>query len=371
MSLILKELELHNFRNHPSFLIKDPPRLIIIIGRNATGKTNVIEAVQLVSMLESFRSPSWQNVVTNTENQADIQACFLQNERLIEMRMDIKEGKRSYLLNGKARPRHTLKGLIPAVIFIPDDLSLVKNSPEVRRKLLDDVGQQLSETYRDISHDYQRTVRQRNLVLKNYQEGETSAVLESWDESLIKLGALLFVHRVKLYRRLMDQAYELYGKFSENESLTSRYIPSFHRLGDEYSDYQLADMGKSEVEELLRRTKEAVSSEERARAKSLVGPHRDEITFFIEGYDARHYGSQGQQRSIALALKLAQLVLIQEISGNQPLLLLDDVMSELDENRRAALIKAIDGQIPTIITATDLSCFDENLLGQARIVELS
>jgi DNA replication and repair protein RecF len=372
MSLILKKLELHNFRNHHTFCIENPQRLIIIIGRNATGKTNIIEAIQLVSMLESFRNPLWQNVVNTREDEADIRAQFLQNERLIDIQMNIKEGKRSYLFNGKKRAKHTLKGIIPSVVFIPDDLSLVKDSPEVRRKLLDDTGQQLSETYREISYDYQKTVRQRNAILKTYQEYEhQTTLLDSWDESLIKLGALLFVHRIKLYKRLMNKAVEFYCQFSEHEKLTSRYIPSFHRLGDEYQDDELVEMEKHKVEELLHRTQELVCHEERMRAKSLFGPHRDEISFFIEGYNARQYGSQGQQRSIALALKLAQLTLIQDISGNQPLLLLDDVMSELDESRRVAFIKVIDGQIPTIITATDLNCFNDNLLKQAQIITLS
>jgi DNA replication and repair protein RecF len=371
MGVALKKLELYDFRSHQSFLINEPQKLIIIVGRNATGKTNIIEALQLVSMMESFRNPSWQNVVNNNYREATIRAQFLQNERLLDIQMDIKEGKRYYSLNGKKRIKTELQGLIPAVIFVPDDLSLVKDSSSTRRKLLDDIGQQLSSTYRDILNEYQKTVRQRNIILKERRESTIHPiVLESWDENLLSLGASLFVHRIKLYSRLIENAAEFYVQFSDGEVLTSTYIPSFSYSDKRYTNKELIGMTKEQVRELLYHTREYVRDDEWMRGKTLVGPHRDEILFFVGPHEARHYGSQGQQRSIALALKLAQLALIQEISGNQPILLLDDVMSELDEKRRSALVKVLTGHIQTVITATDLSFFDAELLKTAQIIEL-
>jgi DNA replication and repair protein RecF len=371
MGVLLKKLELFNFRNHHFLCIDEPKELIIIVGRNAAGKTNIIEALQLVSMLESFRNPRWQDVVTDTCDEAVIQARFSQNERLIDIRMESREGKRSYSLNGKKKLKNSLKGIIPAVIFIPDDLALVKSSSEVRRKLLDDIGQQLSATYRDIAVEYQKTVRQRNSILKEQKDGRCQPhVLESWDENLLSLGSLLFVHRLRLYRRMVDKTYKFYNHFSHGETLISKYIPSFNCLGSEYSDEDLTNMEKGQIFELLSRTRELLREEECARGLTLVGPHKDEIRFFIEGHDARDFGSQGQQRSIALALKLAQLAVIQEISGNQPILLLDDVMSELDEKRRSMLIQLLTRDVQTVITATDLSFFDDDLLKNAQIIEL-
>jgi DNA replication and repair protein RecF len=286
--------------------------------------------------------------------------------------MDIKEGKRAYSLNGKKRIKTALQGLIPAVVFVPDDLSLVKDSSEIRRRLLDDIGQQLSSTYRTILNEYQKTVRQRNIILKEQRENNThSLVLESWDENLLSLGASLFIHRIKLYGRLIERASEFYTRFSDGEVLTSSYIPSFDCLGRNYTNEELINMTKEQVHELLWQTRENVRDDEWARVKTLVGPHRDEIVFFIGTHEARRYGSQGQQRSIALALKLAQLTVIQEISGNQPILLLDDVMSELDEKRRSALVEVLAGQVQTVITATDLTFFNEELLTTAQIIELT
>jgi DNA replication and repair protein RecF len=371
MGLFLKELRLCNFRSHLSFSLDDPQRLIVIIGANATGKTNIIEAIQLLSMLESFKAPLWQDVVNDTKESSLIQARYVQNERLIDIQMDIQEGRRSYLLNGKKKAKNLLKGIVPAVIFVPDDLDLAKGPSEVRRRLLDDIGQQLSASYREIATDYQKIVRQRNAVLKAQKEQQhPQQLLESWNESLVALGSLLCVNRIKLYRRICEKALTHYERLSEGETLTSRYVPSFSSLGREHADEELFRMEKEEVKELLRENLELVHREEQGRAKTLVGPHRDEILFFVNGRDARRYGSQGQQRSIALALKLAQLGVVQDISESQPLLLLDDVMSELDEDRRHALVEMIDGQMQTVITATDLSCFDEDMLRYAQIVEL-
>jgi len=387
MSALLTDLQIHNFRNHDHFIIQEPRQLIIIVGKNASGKTNIIEAVQLVTMLESFKNPVWSSVIRNSadkkeETTARIKAVFLQNERIIEIQMDIQEGKREYSLNGKKRNRIDLIGLIPAIIFVPDDLMLVKSSSEVRRKLIDDIGQQLSSTYLKILNDYQKTIKQRNAILKNcFFEKQNQALLESWDENLIILGALLFTHRIRLYKRYMEKACFFYQKINSEEKFSSRYIPSFVDSEEDESAFsndadsreqetKLVIMGKEEVEKRLFERLEAVREKEKMQARSLVGPHRDDIRFYINGLEARKFASQGQQRSIALALKLGQLELIREISGNQPILLLDDVMSELDESRREALIRAIDGQIQTIITSTDLSCFNESLLKSAQIIEL-
>jgi DNA replication and repair protein RecF len=372
MSLVFEGIEIQNFRNHQAFAIQEPKSLIIVIGKNASGKTNIIEAIQLITMIKSFRSPQWTQVVANEQEKASIEAHFKQNERIIDIKMEITEGRRAYFLNGKKKNVNEICGLIPGVIFIPEDLNLVKNSSEARRDLIDDIGQQLSQNYCLILSDYKKTVKQRNNILKEQREGQIDQkILESWDENLIILGAMLSVHRIKLYRKLIENAAIYYEKLVDHEKLTSRYNPSFKIVREDISNDELFSLKKAEIEELLRLTLNNVMAEERARIKTLVGPHRDEIQFFINDMDARVFASQGQQRSIALALKLGQLALIKELSGNQPILLLDDVMSELDTHRRTELIKVIDGQIQTVITATDLSCFNEKTLKNAQIIELS
>ena len=371
MSVIFENIELHDFRNHSSLTIIEPKRTTIIIGSNAVGKSNIIEAIQLVTMLQSFRLPQWQQLISPDKNTSSILAEFNQNGRQLEIRMDIENNRRYYQLNGKKKKPREIQGLVPAVVFVPDDLMMIKDSSEIRRKLIDDLGQQLSTSYSNILNEYKKTVKQRNNILKNFDGFQVDKVLkQSWDNHLITLAAALFSHRIRLFKKMIDKAAQHYLELCQTEKLTSCYIPSFNRLGTEYSIDELIQMEKSQVEELLWQSLKQASTEEYARGKTLIGPHRDEIQFFIDGYNARQYSSQGQQRSIALALKLAELGIIKEISDNHPILLLDDVFSELDECRREALIKAIKGQ-QSIITATDLSCFNELLLVDAQIIDLS
>jgi DNA replication and repair protein RecF len=370
MPLQLKKLNLINFRSHHKFEIKEPSQLVIITGANASGKTNIIEALQLVSMFESFRSPQWKNVVTEGEKESSVTLSFLQNERDLTIEMRIQEGKRSYFLHNKKRNPSELKGLIPTVLFVPDDLSLVKGMPETRRRLIDDLGKQLSKTYMQIASDYERVVKQRNTILKEQKEqGRGGFAQESWDERLIQLGALLFTHRTRLYIRLMQKAIVYYKKLT-NEKLTDLYLPSFKKSEKIYTKEELSTFDKKAIEALLGELLISVREEEFVRAITLVGPHRDEIQFFINGKNARDFGSQGQQRSVALALKLAELELIEEISGNKPLLLLDDVMSELDEQHKEALLCVIRDGKTTVITATDLKCFNPSIQKNAQIIHL-
>ena len=371
MSVVLRELQLNDFRNHTQFHVTDAQQLILIVGDNATGKTNIIEAIQLVSMMDSFRNPHWSNLIYQGKEKACVMAGFCQNERLLDIQMEVGDGNKTYLLNGKKKRKNDLIGLNPAVVFIPDDLGLIKNSAETRRRLIDDIGQQLSSTYKQVLQDYQKTVKQRNAILKeHYDAGVITPLLESWNENLITLGALLFTHRVRLFKRYQEKIGDYYQRITDKESIESFYLPSFLKEDEEMSLLELVDMSKDEVERRLYAHLLELREREYLSARTLIGPHRDEVIFLLDGQDSRRFASQGQQRSIALALKLGQLALIREISGNQPILLLDDVMSELDENRRDMLIKTLDGQIQTIITTTDLSCFTPEIIKGAQIITL-
>jgi DNA replication and repair protein RecF len=270
-------------------------------------------------------------------------------------------------------------------LFVPEDLALVKGPAERRRSLIDNIGQQLSATYHKISEDYQRVLRQRNRLLKKQWEASYTGnpinsahilVQESWDESIIVIGAQLFTHRLRLYKRLSEKAARYYGELSKKEELTSAYVPSFDPAHtDKVKALPLTPLTslpttREEAEEALRLQFKELREEEWARGISLVGPHRDEIRFVLDGRDARAFGSQGQQRSIALACKLAELELIREISGNDPLLLLDDVASELDTARRAALLTLLDEDICAVITTTDTDSLGKDLFTRAQVVNL-
>jgi DNA replication and repair protein RecF len=371
---LIQSLDFWNFRNYPAFHLEVTGRIVIIVGDNAVGKTNIIEGIQLLSMLCSFRNPRWEEVVcrkapafgplisTTPPQQTRIALSFEQEGRGLEHEMRIEANRRHYLVNGKVKATGDLYGLLPAVIFTPDDLALVKGPAEARRTLLDTLGSQLSRTYAAIRHDYTKVVKQKNQLLKN--DYLDPAVLASWNQNLASLGALLFVHRTRLYRRFAEKAAAAYARISPNERLTMAYQPSFGQVAPH------SEPTKEEVETLIWDALLQRKEEEVRRAKSLVGPHRDEVQFLLDGNDARTYGSQGQQRTIALACKVTEVELLREIGGSEPVLLLDDVMSELDEQRRAALLAIIDETAQTFITTTNLGYFSEELIARAQVVQL-
>jgi DNA replication and repair protein RecF len=341
---------------------------VIIKGDNALGKTNIIEGIQLLTMLSSFRNPNWEEVILKGESNSHLGIYFSLDSRELEISLEITDNKRVYSLNNKRKQGSTIQGLLPAVLFTPDDLNIIKGPMEARRNNIDGLGTQLSRTYSTIKQDYQKVVRQRNMLLR--ERVDDKLIKESWDQSLAQLGALLFIHRVKLYKRLIDHTQEVYSRLSTQERLTTTYIPSFK--GRAWEDHQedLDKLNKEDVETLITTRIKEVATEELARGKSLIGPHRDEIRFFIDGSDARVFGSQGQQRTIALALKIAEVEVIRQITQSEPVLLLDDVMSELDEKRRAALLDTIKPDSYTFITTTNLGYFNEKILEKAQVLTL-
>lgn len=351
-----------DFRNYEAFDFEPAEGLTILVGPNAVGKTNLIEAVQLLTETTSFRNPTWAEVVKWGAEAARLSLHAEDDERRHDVILSVTAaGRRSYSLNGKTkRASAGVAGLIPCVLFTPEDLRIVKDSAEKRRAALDSIGTQLSGTYGRLKSEYDRVVRQRNVLLK--QETVDDDLLAPWDERLISLGAKLTQHRMSLFDRLKHKAAATYAELAD-ECMESAYLPSWARDG-------LGDPEES-ASEALEKHLLAKRREERARGVTLTGPHRDEVVFSLGGKNARAFASQGQQRTIALALKLAEVAVVQEVSGARPLLLLDDVMSELDEKRRHALTALVGESAQTIITTTNLDYFESGMLDSATVVRLS
>ena len=243
------------------------------------------------------------------------------------------------------------------MLFCPDDLSLVKGAASRRRGELDAYGAQANVGYRKVLSNYTRSVEQRNRLLK---EGCDDALLDAWDESVALGGATLLHHRLNLFRRLSGIVSEVYAEVASGESLACTYVPSVE--GAE------AGMGRDDLRDLMLSQMRDRRADDVRRAQTLIGPHRDDVVFAIDGRDARSFGSQGQQRSVALAWKMAEVRLCEDLLGERPLLLLDDVMSELDASRRSCVTRFVEGGIQTIITTTNLSYFDDELLSSVKVV---
>ena len=363
MSLVITHLSLADFRSYESLEIEPDPSLTVIVGPNAAGKTNVIEALQLVTSANSFRNPSWPEVIRWGQEAARVRLEAKGDGRLLQVDLSVSTaGRREYRVNGKARNRVAeVAGIVPSVLFTPDDLRLIKESAEKRRDAVDGVGDQLSLAYRSARLDYERVLRHRNQVLK--EEPVNEEMLTLWSDELVSKGAAFSSHRRRLFERLAPKMRSIYESLSSTEQLDCEYVPSWQTGDEAHPDRDPAEWMRSSLE--------ARRPEERARRTTLVGPHKDDIQFEVNHRSARSFASQGQQRTIALSWKLAEVQVITEITNQPPVLLLDDVMSELDESRRHALAEFVGRVAQTFVTTTHLGYFDSALIAQALVVKVS
>ena len=378
MSLKIRSVDLVDFRGYRRFTLDGLENLTIIVGPNAVGKTNIIEAIQLLVSGVSFRRPAWADTISWGLNAARASLVMKDEKRYIEHVVKISGGERTFEINGKKRGAASIRGTLACVLFIPDDLQLVKASSARRRDCVDSLGTQLTKQYSSLKSDYQQALKQRNLLLK--EEIHSGPLFDSWNESLAVHGSRLCVNRWRLFDRLANHMKGIYEQIVEGETLDAVYIPSWERFDSE--NRQIGDepkrvfYGKGEdrsledVERVIQMAAQRLALQELRRGVSLVGPHKDEIAFFINDRNARMFASQGQQRTLVLALKLAAVELIREMTGTEPVLLLDDVMSELDERHREALTGFVLSNAQTIITTTNLSYFSEGLLEKAKVIHV-
>jgi DNA replication and repair protein RecF len=358
--MMIDRLVLADFRNYEVLDLQLSANLTVLVGPNGSGKTNVIEAIQLVTSARSFRRPVSGDVVRWGAESARVRVQASAQERAVEIQLDVERGgARTYRVNGQPRRRLSeVTSVIPSVVFTPDDLGMVKGSAEKRRSAADDLGETLSATYGSLRRDYGRVVKQRNALLR---EGAPATSLQPWDTQLCSLGAKLVTHRLRLLERVMARASERYESMADGESLGYTYA-------DRCALGSCATLEETEIaarmsDELTRR-----ASDERRRVLTLVGPHRDDVVFLVGGHDARSFASQGQQRTIALAWKLAEVEVVREVLRTDPVLLLDDVMSELDEDRRRALSELVLQDIQTVVTTTNTGYFSPEMLSAASVV---
>ena len=378
MTLRIDTLELREFRGYSLLELSGLHELNVIAGPNAVGKTNIIEGLQLLSAGQSFRKPSWSETISWGADAARLSACFVDEKRRVEHVLTIRGNERVYEVNGKRKSATAVAGTCPCVLFIPDDLQLVKDSSARRRAALDDMGAQLSKNFAQLRSEYRQLLRQRNLLIRECPEAP--GLLAAYNDSLVACGARVCVSRWRLAARLAAHFARIYGQLVEGERASMAYLPSWRRFDE--SGNQLGDVADerdvpaeevpepAQVQEQLEQLCARLEQTELRRRTTLVGPHKDEVAFFINGKNARLFASQGQQRTLVLCFKLAQVELVRELSGQPPVLLLDDVMSELDEAHRNALTRFVERSAQTFITTANLGYFSDELLAKAHIIEV-
>ena len=368
MSLRITGLRFRDFRNYDTFALEEIGPLTVLIGRNGVGKTNILEGIQLLTSCESFRHPQIAQMIRQGCNTSYIEAHLADENRQMDVALSLETGKKRYSVNGKRKQAADVRGMLPAVTFTPDDLQLAKKSSSVKRSTLDELGMQLSRSYHVVAHDYEKALRYKNRLLK---DEASPLMVESMNDTLVTCGAQLFCYRVALFNRMVPLVEQYYERISQSsEEFSASYQPSWNHLLQESCEMGDNRLSKDEVKDLLNKSLQRFGAEERARHRSLVGPHNDKVAFYLGGRDTSLFASQGQQRSCVLAWKLAEVALVEQTLGMSPVLLLDDVMSELDETRRDMLVRFVTDDMQTFITATDLSYFNEDLLEKARVVSL-
>lgn len=358
MGLTIRNVGMICYRNFRLRDIEFSDGMTILVGPNATGKTNTVEALQMLTAGTSFRRPRAVDLILQGEDRARISSRLEGDGRVIDVACEITPQRRRFVRNGKTCHASDLSSTLMSVLFCPDDLSFVKQGARYRRAELDGFGEQANAGYRRVLDAYTRSIEQRNRLLREPSPDE--GLLDAWDSSVALGGATLLAARLRLFERLRRSLREVYARVSAEDSLDCRYVST---LGE-----GVGSMSRDALTSLFSDRLAAGRVEDLRRQQTLVGPHRDDIVFTIDGRDARSFGSQGQQRSIVLAWKMAEVRLSHEILGEQPVLLLDDVMSELDERRRAAVIRFVQEGIQTVITTTNLGYFPEDLLREANVV---
>lgn len=371
MGLYLSKVSLNNFRSYKEFNLQFSGPLTIFYGENAAGKTNILESIQFLTALHSFRHPLSSQLIFWGADNALLNAELQSPEgRHLDLKILFSEKGRSYSLNGKVRKIIELQGLLPSVCFTPDDLNLVKGSNSIRRESLDRIGAQINKVYYQLYRDYLKILKQKNHLLK---EGVSSTYRASVDEVFINLSTKLTFKRAELVDRIRPFLQEYYHIISQgSEKVEVLYIPSWLEKTNStnYATFDIVDSNFETIRSLLNSVITHNSLQEQRRGHALFGAHADRVAFLINNHDASSFASQGQQRSLVLAYKLAEVSFIQQVCKQKPLLLLDDVMSELDESRRDALLEFIQDDIQTFITTTNLGYFSTPFQQGAQIVYL-
>ncbi len=352
------------FRNYRRLQLEVTKKRLLIIGSNGIGKSNLLEAVELLGSLRSHRAGHDKDLIFWNENKAILRAIAETDEKL-ELELRVRGGRKASR-NGKLLERQLdLLGPLRCVGFSALDLDLVRGEPSLRRSWLDKAVLQLEPIYSDLISRYTKLLRQRTQLWR-YNNGappqKIDTLLDAFDSQMALISTRIHRRRKRLLTRLQPLANVWQRKLSQgNEDLVLNYLPgSFLETNEDEVGW------KNSIENQLLNQRE----NEEKLGICKIGPHRDEVEFLLNGMQARRFGSSGQQRTIVISLKLAELELIGQLYGEPPLLLLDDVLAELDPHRQLLLLDAVGNEHQCLISATHLDAFEKDWNSNSQILKL-
>lgn len=376
--MLLTRLQLRHFRTYDSLDLSLSPGVTLLHGPNGAGKTNVLEAIFVLATTKSFRTRtdreliSWSPPEDGASRFARLEGDATANGGGVRVDMAIAEVpvrvgngdstvRKQFKLNGVPKRAGDVVGEIKAVLFSPDDVSLITGSPSLRRRYMDLMLCQIDHRYLRMLQEYGRILVQRNSLLQRLRgRPDPATLLEFWDDRLIATAAAIMTTRRGMLRTLNDFAREAYADLSGiDEELTIVYRPSLDAI-ENASDAQ--------IPELFRRRLEQLQTKEIYQGMTLCGPHRDDLEFLIQNKDAQYYGSRGQQRSVALSLRLAEMRYMTNRTGEQPILLLDEAVAELDDERRGLLIGLTESHPQVFVTTSNVGAFPEEFKRRSTVL---
>lgn len=378
--MLLKRLRLRHFRNYDALDLHLLSGITLLHGPNAAGKTNVLEAIYVLATTKSFRTRtdrdliSWQGHEEGSPRYTRLEGDAEANGGPVRVEMAIAEqpsradaevtSRKQFKLNGVPKRAGDVVGCVKAVLCSPDDCALVTGTPSLRRRYMDLMLCQIDHRYLRLLQEYGRVLTQRNSLLQRLRgRPEPATLLEFWDDKLVAFGVEIMTTRRAMLRVLGAFAAGAYTDLSSaGEDLEIVYRPSLEGVV-ETPDEEIAGLFRQRLAEL--QTKEIY------QGVTLCGPHRDDLLFLVNGSDAQYYGSRGQQRSVALALRLSELRYITNRTGEQPVLLLDEAMAELDENRRRLLLQLMETHPQVLVTTSNLDVFPQDFRDTATLLHVA
>ncbi|MUK88128.1 DNA replication/repair protein RecF [Ornithinibacillus sp. L9] len=361
----IESLKLRNYRNYDQLDISFDDKVNVIIGENAQGKTNLMEAIYLLAFTKSHRTPREKELIKWETDYAKIEGSITKRNQTFPLEIVIStKGKKAKLNRLEQKRLSDYIGSLNVVMFAPEDLSLVKGSPQVRRRFIDMELGQIQPTYIYHLGQYQKVLKQRNHLLKQMQyKKEDRTMIRVMTEQLVEHASTILERRFVFLELLRKWASPIHHGISrELEKLEIKYSPTIEVL---------EGANKEKIEAIYLEKFHEVETKEIERGTTLIGPHRDDLIFYVNGKDVQTYGSQGQQRTTALSVKLAEIELIYNEVGEYPILLLDDVLSELDDFRQSHLLNTIQGKVQTFVSTTSVDGINHETLNKAELFSVT
>ena len=359
--MYLKKLKIQNFRNYDFLEVDFNDGINIFYGENAQGKTNLLESIYVLGLTKSHRSFIDDNLIKSGAMTAHIFGELIVNNSKNYLEIGFQNKKKKLKLNNdEIKKVGNYISNMDIIIFYPEDLGIIKGSPSERRRFLNTELSQLYNNYYNVFNDYKKLLRMRNDRLKylNQRQIADDNYLDVITESLVEKSILIYKMRKKFISDLNIEAKNIFEKLTNISDFRIEYVSNILKDGELSKDIIIERLSK-------------IRSTELKLGSTLIGPHRDDISFFIKENDLKKYGSQGQQRLSILTLKLAEIEIFKKYKGYYPILLLDDVFSELDVSKRNNLLDYLESNIQIFITTTDLNSIDKKILSNASLYNIS